>query len=296
MTGKHRIEFPGALCHVFSRGNNKGDIFLDDKDYNVFLKKLREVQEEKPFYLYGYCLMPNHFHLLLGTIDEPLSKIMQMLLRYYALYFNSRYEKVGHLFQSRYKSIICENERYLFKLLQYIHINPVEAGLVKDINDYKWSSHQYYIGQKKNENLSIERLFKIMDVTLSGGYNLYRNLLNEKLDIKIKGNVFGTKDFIKKIKNENIKPNKSSTEKIKIKTLSEILAAISDEFKLPQEVILSDTKAKDISYARKIFLYKSAKEHGYKLKEISDFINRDITVIDKHIRSIKKELKKKNCV
>jgi len=287
-----RIEFPGAIYHVINRGNNKNVIFLDDKDCNVFLKKLREVKEEKPFHLYGYCIMPNHFHLLIGSMDDPLSKIMQMISSAYALYFNSRYTRVGHLFQSRYKAIICQKEDYLFRLVQYIHLNPVRAKLVEDINDYKWSSHQCFMGKIKNKNLSIERLFKIMDISIQNGYNAYRNILNESLEIKIKGNIFGTEDFIKKIKNENIKVNKKDTPKVKQKTLPKILDEISKEFKVSKNAVLSYNRSQDSDRARKMFCYKSAKEYGYKLKEISCFTGRDVTVIDRAIRYIKKNIKK----
>lgn len=283
-----RIEFPGALYHAFNRGNNKNDIFLEDKDYNVFLKKTREVQEEIPFHLYGYCLMPNHFHLLIGSVDEPLSKIMQMLLRYYALYFNSKYEREGHLFQSRYKAAVCENERYLFELVRYIHINPIKAGLVKNINDYKWSSHQYYIGKAKNKNLSIERLFKLMGVSAENGYNLYKNLLNEKLDVKIKGNFFGTEDFIKKIKNENDNISEIKTAKLDRKTLSGILDEVAVKFKISKDAILSETRARDVNHARKVFCYKCSKEYGYKLKEIAVYIGKRLNIVDRNIRDIKK--------
>jgi len=266
-SSKYRIHFPGAIYHVINRGNNKGDIFIDEKDYNVFLKHLREVKEEKDFFLYCYCLMPNHFHLLLEVKDEPLSKIMQSLLTSYVIYFNSRYERSGHLFQSRYKAVICDKEEYLFKLVRYIHLNPKRAHLVEDISKYKWSSHNNYSGKWDNKVLSTEKLFTRMGETLSSGYRVYNNLVkdeNDKLQEGFKGSY---KNF----------------------SLSEILENISLETKISKEVIMSGAQSKEVNRARKIFSYNAVKEQGYTVKEAADFIKREYSGVAKYIREIEKK-------
>lgn len=257
-----RVEIPKTIYHVISRGNNKKDIFLDDKDYNVFLKHLKETLEEKEFLLYCYCLMPNHFHLLIETLDTPLSKIMQKLLTNYAIYFNYRYEQTGHVFQDRYKAKICDKEEYLFKLLQYIHLNPLRAGITKDINNYKWSSHLVYAGKTNNKDLSIEKLFRRMDCSsVAQGHRVYNNLIGELIN--------------------------EDTWQFKKLTLDEILQEISIETKLSKNDILSDSHEQKISMARKNFSYSAANEFGYTLNEISDFINRDKSVVSRYIKQIK---------
>ncbi len=150
MARKPRIHCPGALYHVISRGNQRQDIFLDDKDLKTFLAYLSEYKTRYPFHLYAYSLMENHFHLLLKIEGTPLSKIMQSLLFRYTRYFNKRYGKVGHLFQGRYKAILCDKDAYLVELVRYIHLNPVRSGVVMDPEKYVWTSHLDYLGKVKD--------------------------------------------------------------------------------------------------------------------------------------------------
>lgn len=289
-----RIEFSGALYHVLNRGNNKNNIFLDEKDYRVFLNHLEEVKQEKDFVLYSYCLMPNHFHLLVKTNEFPLSKIMQKLLTSYAIYFNSRYDRKGHLFQNRYKAIICDKENYLFSLIQYIHLNPLRAGLVKNINDYKWSSHQTYIGRTKSKILCVEKFFNdIGEGSFATGYSVYNNLIATGFDEKLKENfekayksqILGTDEFIRKIKEEKSAQNKvelkNDTFKQPDKNLADILDEICSEFKISKTIVLAKNRSKVADSARNKFYYKAFKEQGFASREIAKFVNRDISIISK---------------
>ena len=125
MARKPRIHFPGALYHVIARGNRRQGIFRDDKDLQRFLTYLSDVKSRFPFRLYAYGLMKNHLHLLIEVDEVPLSRIMHSLLFGYAGYFNRRYGEAGHLFQGRYKAIVCDKDAYLLELVRYIHLNPV---------------------------------------------------------------------------------------------------------------------------------------------------------------------------
>jgi len=145
MPRKPRIEFPGALYHVYSRGNQKQKIFLDESDFSLFIKRLAEYKKEYGFMIYAYVLMDNHFHLLIETRDIGLSKIMQGLIQSYTQYFNLKYKKVGHLFQGRYKAILCQKDEYLLELIRYLHLNPVRAGLAESPDEYQWSGHADYL-------------------------------------------------------------------------------------------------------------------------------------------------------
>ena len=132
MARKPRIHFPGALYHVITRGNRRQGIFLDEKDLQRFLTYLSDCKNRFPFRLYAYALMKNHLHLLIEVEENPLSRIMQSLLFGYARYFNRRYGEVGHLFQGRYKAILCDKDAYLLELVRYIHLNPVRAKIVRE--------------------------------------------------------------------------------------------------------------------------------------------------------------------
>ena len=153
MARKPRIHFPGALYHVISRGNHQQDIFLDERDLKKFLSYLSEYKLRFRFRLYAYALMKSHFHLLAEVEEAPLSRIMQSLLFRYTRYFNWRYGKIGHLFQGRYRAILCDKDVYLLELVRYIHLNPVRAKLVSLPEDYRWTGHSEYLGKAKNELL-----------------------------------------------------------------------------------------------------------------------------------------------
>ena len=144
---------PGLLQHVMARGIEGRDLFRDDKDRNSFLDRLADILEETQTQCYAWALIPNHFHLLLRTGPTPLSKVMRKLMTGYAVTFNKRHKRSGHLFQNRYKSIVCEEDSYLLELIRYIHLNPLRAKFVQDLNEldkYPWSGHSAILGRCKN--------------------------------------------------------------------------------------------------------------------------------------------------
>lgn len=147
-----RLHAPSLVYHVFARGNNKEPIFFDESNYIRFLSNLERFRSSLDYILYTYCLLPNHFHLLLQVNSKPLSKIMQVLLTGYTMYINKKNQRVGHLFQGRFQSIIVEKEEYLLQVLRYIHLNPVKANLVENPEDYLWSSYKQYMSNFQSSN------------------------------------------------------------------------------------------------------------------------------------------------
>ncbi len=142
-----RIHVPGLLYHLMARGNNGQAVYLAPADYEAFLSALQTTRERYPFSLYAYVLMPNHFHLLLEVQETPTGRLMQAVLTGYARRFNRVHRRRGHVFQGRYKAIVCERDRYLLALVRYLHLNPVRAGLVKRPGDWQWSGHGEYLGR-----------------------------------------------------------------------------------------------------------------------------------------------------
>jgi REP element-mobilizing transposase RayT len=141
------------LQHVIARGIERTKIFRDDKDRKSFLERFADVLEAAQTQCYAWALIPNHFHALLRTGATPLSKVMRRLMTGYAVTFNKRHKRSGHLFQNRYKSIVCEEDPYLLELLRYIHVNPLRAGLVKDLkglDNHPWTGHSVLLGKRKN--------------------------------------------------------------------------------------------------------------------------------------------------
>ena len=149
MARKPRIQYPGAFYHVIAWGNGGQKIFRDSQDYERYLSFLREYKVRFGFLLYAYTLMPTHIHLLLEMKETPLSKLMQVLQFRYTRNFNIKYKKWGHLFQGRYKAILCDKDSYFLELSAYIHLNPVRGGLVKKPHQYPWSSYRFYVREAK---------------------------------------------------------------------------------------------------------------------------------------------------
>jgi REP element-mobilizing transposase RayT len=132
MARKPRIEFEGALYHVITRGNQKQRIFRGTEDYERYLKILGDYKTRYDFALYAYVLMGSHVHLLMETKAVPLSRILQGINQSYTMYFNRRHTTVGHLFQGRYKAILCDQDSYLISLVKYIHMNPIRARVANE--------------------------------------------------------------------------------------------------------------------------------------------------------------------
>lgn len=143
MTRPLRIEYPGALYHVTSRGDRKALIFIDETDRAVWLQTLGEVCAQYQFSIHAFCQMGNHYHLLVETLDGKLARGMRQLNGIYSQYFNRRHHLVGHVFQGRYKAILVEKLSYLREVARYIVLNPVRANLVKNPEDWPWSSYNY---------------------------------------------------------------------------------------------------------------------------------------------------------
>lgn len=144
-----RIEFPGAWYHVMNRGRRREDIFLQPNDYAAFLKIIRESAERWNVKIAAYCLMSNHYHLLLQTPEGNLARCMRHINGVYTQHFNRTHRQDGQLFRGRYKAVLVEDDSHLLEVLRYIHRNPLGAGLVRQLDDYPWSSHACYLSLAK---------------------------------------------------------------------------------------------------------------------------------------------------
>lgn len=138
-----------GIYHIVLRGINKEIIFKEEIDYIRFIETLKKYKEKSGYKIYGYCIMPNHIHLLLKEGEEGLGITMRRIGASYVYWYNWKYERIGHLFQDRYKSKVVEDNAYLLTVLRYIHQNPLEAKMGKTCEDYKWSSYKEYIGKNR---------------------------------------------------------------------------------------------------------------------------------------------------
>lgn len=188
MVRKQRIWFPGVSYHITCRGNYRNDIFKDEEDFLVYLTFVEEAKNEYSFMLITYCLMTNHVHLQIKTKETDTGKIMKKINQSYAIYFNNKYNYIGHLFQGRNFAELIENDEQMLSTSRYIHLNPVKAKMVTKPTDYEWSSYSMYIGEKNEKNIDSRITlyrFKEESRKLYKEYvesSIIMNLMEENLD------------------------------------------------------------------------------------------------------------------
>jgi len=182
-----RIEWEGGFYHITARGNEKRPIFRIEKDFLRFVSRFERIHERHGIVIHAYVLMTNHYHLLLETPRANLSAALHDLNTAYTNYFNRRHDRVGHLFQGRYRSIVVEKDPYLLELSRYIHLNPVRAGMVKRPEAYRWSSYPSYLSSEYcPEWLRREDILGQMDKSPVKGRRKYRQFVEEGLGREIR--------------------------------------------------------------------------------------------------------------
>ncbi|MBW1861816.1 MAG: transposase [Deltaproteobacteria bacterium] len=179
-----RLDAPGVLHHVMGRGIEGNNIFLNSKDRNDFVNRLSMLVQEGAMDVYAWTLIPNHFHLLVKTKNRPLSSSMRKILTGYVVNYNRRHKRYGHLFQNRYKSIVCQEDTYLKALVPYIHLNLLRAGLVKslsELNHNPWSGHSALMGKVKRKWQDTEYILSYFGSKRVGRRN-YLKCVEEGID------------------------------------------------------------------------------------------------------------------
>lgn len=269
-----RVFGTGLLYHVITRGNRQQDVFIGPLDYRAYLERLAKYRTKFNLTLYAYCLMPNHVHLLLETADPPLAKFMQGVQQSYTQYFNRVHGQVGHVFQGRYKAIVCEREPYLYALIRYIHLNPVRAKLVTKPEEYPFSSHAIYLAAKPTDLLDPASGLGLFD-----GPSGYKRFVIDGLQeghkpeyYKVADQQFlGTEGFGERVKSETvIQPSNRSP-----KSLSAALKAIASQLKIAPALLRSKDRSWDVSRARTLVSYVLMHELGFPVGEVAAHFRRD---------------------
>ncbi len=253
-----REEIKGGYYHVIARGNNREYIFNKDIDKGYFLKLLNESRQPMRYKLIGYVLMDNHYHLLIQTMDIKLQKIMHQINNKYSKYFNAIYERCGHVFQGRYKASLIRDERYLIKVLAYIHQNPVKAGICKRVEDYKWSSDKFY-RKKLNGFIETRTMIEIIEKGFSDSKKNYWEIMDEVVETDYDTiNEIGEKAYEIMMKSIANTDNRPSLDEI----LSESIADTEIEKYIMKGTRESKYKVYKLKYAEK------AHGYGYTLRDI----------------------------
>ncbi len=254
-----RIEYPGAFYHVFSRGNEKRVIFQDNQDYKQFLQLLEEAALRWELNIHAYALMDNHYHLVIETKSGMLSKPMRHINGVYTQYFNHRHDRVGHLFQGRFKALLIEKDSYLLTLSRYVHQNPAKAKLVEHPEEYPWSSYRAFLDL---EPIPIwlntqETLIEFGDSAQKQKYN-YKRFVETGDEIDpfkeaVGQLVLGSKEFFRETQEKIEKichhQNEYSNRNVLLPKLPQelILSYITRTFDIKQEDLLGRRWSRDVT-------------------------------------------------
>ena len=182
---RRKLNYPGLISHITQRAAGKGLLFVEDADYLYMLKLLKEINEDCSIKFLAFCLLSNHLHLLIQQTDKNLSEAMHKLFMRYAIYFNHKYHRIGHLFGGAFRQAACFDDYYLLAASAYIHLNPVRAALVGSYNRYRWSSWRLYCKDKNPVSfVDYQFILKMLDEDISKAKKKYRDLLNQTAGCK----------------------------------------------------------------------------------------------------------------
>jgi len=271
MTRPLRIEFEGAVYHITSRGNAKQDVYLGRTDRIEFLKLLEDTVCRFHWICHAYCLMNNHYHLLIETPLGNLSQGMRHLNGVYTQNFNHRHERVGHLFQGRFKSILVEKETHLLELTRYIVLNPVRAGFVRTPELWPWSSYRVTAGfEKKPEFLETLWLLSQFDDDPQQAMDDYRAFVAAGVDAnpweKLKGSILGSERYIQKME-PYLKDKFRESDHLR----REVLVT-----RPSLEQLFSGDDNRDV---RNVKIFEAVRVYGYKLREVADHLGLHYTTV-----------------
>jgi putative transposase len=266
-----RIEYPGAFYHVTSRGNERKDIFKSQRDREQFLSYLASAVVRYGAVVHTWCLMSNHYHLLLETPLGNLSQIMRHLNGAYTTYFNVTRKRAGHLFQGRYKAILVEADAYALALSRYIHLNPVRAGMVVKPEDYPWSSYRSYIGDSLTpEWLKTDFIHGYLGGRASRAKQMYRRFVEDllgrvyasPLNDTVASTILGREEFVRDVVQRHLGRIRTTRSLPAVKALvprPSIEAIITT---------IRETLGDGAEWVRAVSLYGCQHYSGAKLKDI----------------------------
>jgi len=293
-----RISFPGAFYHVTSRGNERRSIFQNRRDFERFMGYLESATERYGAGVHCFCLMTNHYHLLLETPRANLGAILHHLNTSYTNYFNRKRGRSGHLFQGRYRAILVEKDSYALELSRYIHLNPVRAQMVGDPSEYPWSSYLAYIGRERRWRwLSEDFILGQVSEDKQRAYKKYRDYVREgvgknlqdPLDRTVASTMLGSEEFIEWVREKWVKKARPHRD----------IPALRRLVNWPElSLIVRETErvfGRGTSESRKIAIYLSHRLSGLTLGEMGEFYRKiSPSAVSQNTRRIEERLREES--
>ena len=291
-----RLDIAGLLQHVIVRGIEQRDIFKDDRNRQLFVDRFSSLLFETGVRCYAWALLSNHFHLLLMPTTTPLSLFMRRLLTGYAVSFNRRHNRSGHLFQNRYKSIVCEEEPYLLELVRYIHLNPLRAEMVASLEAldiYPWTGHAVLLGHRQLDGQDTAGILERFGKKITTARQNYHQFVADGIKIGHRDDlvggglkrsqgerqnheyesfderVLGGGDFV-----DSLKEDFQLRDRMKrVVALTQLLAIVSEVLTLDPDLIRKPSKSRAPAAARGIICHLAIYEFGYTGSEVGKFLH-----------------------
>ncbi len=329
MPRKSRIDAPGALHHIICRGIERCPIFQDEADREDFLDRLKKILPETSTLCFAWALIPNHFHLLLKTGHAPIATVMRRVLTGYATAYNRRHRRSGHLFQNRYKSILCQEDAYMKELVRYIHLNPLRASLVKDfdaLGNYRYSGHSVLLGKRKiqwqttdsvlalfGEKVSLARR-RYQDfvkkgagigrcpkltggglIRSAGGWHAVKAIRKAGIFQKSDERILGDSDFVETVlANAQETFDRSYQLKQQGITFEQMVLKVSTYTGIDPAQLEGPSKVRDIVRTRYLICYWGTKELGLSMTAIAGLLNISVPTVSVAYRKGEKVVKEEN--
>jgi putative transposase len=274
-----RIEYDGALYHITSRGNARKPIYKDDDDRRAFLEILSKTNKRFNWLCHAYCLMNNHYHLVIETPDGNLSKGMRQLNGVYTQYFNKRQKRPGHIFQGRYKAILIQKESHLLEVSRYVVLNPVRARAVRKPGEWHWSSYRGTAGQEKPHPC-------LTTDWILGQFATQRGRAQAKYGEFVEAGIGGER-IVEKVKAQSILGDDDFVEKLVgyVKGYQDIREIPRSQryIKRPKLDELFDVKARSNKKKRNEKIIEAIEEYGYNQRSVADHLGLHYATISRLI-------------
>jgi REP element-mobilizing transposase RayT len=314
MPRQARIDAPGALHHIIARGIDRSKIFRDAADYDDFLRRLGALLLQTDTQCFAWALLPNHCHLLLKTGNMPITTVMRRLLSGYASGFNRRHRRSGHLFQNRYKSILCQEDRYLKELVRYIHLNPLRASIIRDfaaLEQHPYAGHGTIMGVQENRWQTTDALLALFGKKLSqarheyqeyvasganlgqqpgltggglirstGGWEGVQRLRKAGSFQKSDERILGDGDFVEIVlaeAEENL--TRRYAYEARGLTLEHLLHAVATQVAINPEELVGTSKVRNVTKGRALFCYLAAAELGVSMTAIAKYLKIAVSTV-----------------
>jgi putative transposase len=319
MARQARLDAPGTLHHVMARGIEGTNIFRTDRDRDDFLDRLAAQCEAEALNVYAWALIPNHFHLLVRTGTRPIFTSMRKILTGYVVRFNRRHQRQGHLFQNRYKSIVCEEDPYLLELTRYIHLNPLRAGIVKTIKElerYPWSGHSAIVGTVKREwqdtveilryfgkgRASVKRYVSFLEEGISrgerqdlAGGGLLRSIggWSEVVSMRRRGmgmtsdeRILGSGGFVERVISETESQERETLRlRRKAPALRVLLKEVAQGKGLDEEEMKKVRRTREVTAVIKVFCQLAVKKYGHTGASVARFLGVTTSLVNRYAAS-----------